>query len=169
MKAGIIAITGTPGTGKTSLARELAKLLKAGYVDVELLIRQKGLAEAYDKKRKTFVVDESKLSKAILSELKPSRLCVVDSHMSHFLPARRVSLCIVARCSLRALKKRLEKKGYRPAKVRENLDAEIFEVCLQEARERDHKVIEVDTTKSRPLSLAKRILPRVLAALKGRR
>ena len=32
-------------------------------------------------------------------------------------------------------------------KVRENLDAEIFDICLNEAKENKHKIIVLDTTK----------------------
>ena len=43
--------------------------------------------------------------------------------------------------------KRLKKKKYSKSKVRENLDVEIFDVCLNEAKENKHKIIVIDATK----------------------
>ena len=48
---------------------------------------------------------------------------------------------------MKILKKRLKKKKYSENKIRENLDAEIFDICLNEAKESRHKVIVIDTTK----------------------
>ena len=90
----------------------------------------------------------------LVRQSKAERGLVIDSHMSHYLPGKYASLCIVTRCSLKKLKKRLELKGYKAEKVRENLDAEIFEVCLQETLEMGHKPLVLDTTKSSPRSLS---------------
>ena len=78
---------------------------------------------------------------------KSKKLLVIDSHLSHYLPKKYVKLCVVTKCDLKVLKKRLEKRKYSKGKVRENLDAEIFDVCLNEAKELGHKVKVVDTTK----------------------
>lgn len=72
---------------------------------------------------------------------------IIDSHLSHYLARRYVDLCIVTKCELKELQKRLKKKGYSKNKIRENLDCEIFDICLNEAREKGHKVIIIDTTK----------------------
>jgi adenylate kinase len=143
-----VIVTGTPGTGKTTLARELAERSGYGYVDVNDVIRKNKLIERHDKGRNTDVVDEHRLSRMLMGMIeRSSGRLIIDSHMSHFLPREHVSLCIVTRCSLPELKKRLAKRGYSEAKIRENLDAEIFEVCLTEAREAGHEVCVVDTGK----------------------
>jgi broad-specificity NMP kinase len=46
---------------------------------------------------------------------------------------------------LKKLKKRLEKRNYSKSKIRENLDAEIFDVCLVEAKEKGHKIKVIET------------------------
>jgi len=56
-------------------------------------------------------------------------------------------LCIVTKCDLKKLESRLKKRKYSQSKIRENLDAEIFDVCLNEAKENGHKIMVVDTTK----------------------
>jgi adenylate kinase len=55
-------------------------------------------------------------------------------------------LCIVTKCNLKELEKRLKKRGYNKAKIRENLDCEIFDVCLNEAMKKGHKIKIFDTT-----------------------
>ena len=69
--------------------------------------------------------------------------------MSHYLPKKYVDLCIVTKCGLKKLKKRLEKRKYNKKKIRENLDCEIFDICLNEAMEKGHKVKIVDTSKKK--------------------
>tara|TARA_Y100000310_G_C20682023_1_gene816551 strand:+ start:2954 stop:3439 length:486 start_codon:yes stop_codon:yes gene_type:complete len=142
----ITIVTGTPGTGKSSLAKALAKHWKCKYLDVNELIDKEGLIESKDKKRETNVVDEKKLSKTLVKIIKKEKDLVIDSHMSHFIPKKYVNHCIVTKCSLKMLKKRLENRGYKASKVRENLDAEIFDICLTEAIEAGHNIIMLDTT-----------------------
>ena len=140
----LILITGTPGTGKTKIAQFLSKALHYKYLDVHRLISSKKLWSSYDDKRHCYVVDKKKLVAMLLQEVKKNKNSVFDSHMSHYLP--KVDLCIVTHCDIKVLKKRLEKRTYSKLKVRENLDAEIFQVCLTEAQEQGHRLIEVDTT-----------------------
>jgi len=155
----IVIVTGTPGTGKTELAKEIAKK-GFEYVDANKIIEENKLVESFDKKRDTNVVDEKKLSDAFVKLIKSRKAAklIIDSHMSHCIPAKYVDACIVTKCGLKVLKKRLEKKGYSKEKVRENLDAEIFDVCLNEADEAGHKLLIVDTTKRSPREIAKSLL-----------
>ncbi len=154
MKA--IIVTGTPGTGKTALAKELSLLLHRDYLDGNLFVKSEGLAEGYDRNRKALIVPIGKLNKALKSRIKASkRGLIIDSHMAHYLPKSHVELCIVTKCSLKELKRRMEKRKYSAAKIRENLDSEIFDVCLSEALEKGHKIIVLEASKKNPKTLAK--------------
>ncbi len=148
-----IIVTGIPGTGKTAFAKKLAKSLSFEYIDANKLIKKHRLREGYDKKRKCAIVDEKKLAKSLVKETKWKN-AVIDSHLAHFIPHRFVKLCIVCRCSLKELKKRLEKRGYSREKVRENLEAELFEVILNEAREKKHNVLIVELARKSDISKA---------------
>jgi adenylate kinase len=144
----VIIITGTPCTGKTTLAKRISKERGLLYIDANEVIRKNNLRESYDRKNRCYVVDEKKLGKALATIIKRSkRDIIIDSHMSHYAPSDLVDLCIVTKCSLKALKRRLESRGYPKAKVRDNLDSEIFDICLNEATELGHKVKVVDTSK----------------------
>lgn len=151
----IIIVTGTPGTKKTTLAKAIAKKYKLKYVDVNKVIKENNLREKYDRKRKTWEIDTEKLNKALLEIIKKNKKIVIDSHLIHYLPKRYVDLCIVTKCDLKELEKRLKKRKYSKAKIRENLDCEIFDVCLMEAKEKKHKIIVLDTTKEKPAELVK--------------
>jgi adenylate kinase len=143
MKA--VIVTGTPGTGKTRLAKKIARSKGFLYLDVGKLIKEKKLYDSYDEKSKCFDVDVKKLNKILIDKIKVSKkIFVIDSHLSHYLPKKYVTKCIVTKCDLRVLKKRLEKRGYSYKKVRENLDAEIFNACLTEAQENGHMTLIVD-------------------------
>lgn len=149
-----IIVTGTPGTGKTTLAKKLSKKLGYEYIDVNSIIKENKLNEGYDRKKECYIVDIKKLSKSLIKTINSSKKekksgIIIDSHLSHYLPKKYADLCIVTKCNLKKLKSRLEKnKKYPKAKVRENLDCEIFDVCLTEAREAGHKTIVIDTTKA---------------------
>jgi len=143
----VIIVSGTPGTGKTTLAKKLSEKLHYQYLPVQRLIHLHHLKESYDQKRKCFVVDTKKLNKILIAKIKENKDVVIDSHLSHDLPTRYVDVCIITKCNLKVLEKRLKKKGYNKEKRRENLDCEIFDVCLNEAQEAGHNVIIVDTTK----------------------
>ncbi len=146
-----IIVGGTPGTGKTTLAKRLAKKLNFHYLDVNKIIEKYNISEGYDKKRDTKIIDTKKLNLALTKEIRNFKQSkegiIIDSHLSHYLPKKYVDLCIVTKCNLKELENRLKKKKYSKSKIRENLDAEIFDVCLNEAKENRHKVIVIDTTK----------------------
>lgn len=147
-----IIVTGTPGTGKTTIARMIAKKLMFRYIDTNKIIKKKRLSVFYDKKRKTKVVDEKKLAIELIKIINRNDKVVVDGHLSHFIPRRCVSFCIVTRCDLNILRQRLEKRRYNKEKIRENLDAELFEVILNEALERKHNVYVIDTSNKKSIS-----------------
>ena len=146
-----IIVGGTPCTGKTTLAKRLAKKLNFHYLDVNEIIEKYNISEGYDKKRDTKIIDTKKLNLALIKEIRNFKQSkegiIIDSHLSHHLPKKYVDLCIVTKCNLKEMENRLKKKKYSKSKIRENLDAEIFDVCLNEAKENRHKVIVIDTTK----------------------
>lgn len=143
----VIIVTGTPGSGKTEVARFLSETLDFVYINVNRAIRSRKLWSSYDKKRRCYVVDKRKLVRMMVNELGKHPDIVFDSHMSHYLPKKYVDVCIVTSCDIAVLKRRLQRRRYSAAKVRENLEAEIFQLCLTEAQEQKHKIISLDTTR----------------------
>jgi len=143
-----IIVTGSIGSGKTYVSKKLSKIKNYKYIDVNKLITENKLSSSYDKKRKSKIVDVKKLNRFLINLIKNSKEnLIIDSHLSHFLPSKYIDLCIITKCDVRTLKKRLEKRKYGGEKIRENLDVEILDVCLNEARENKHKIKMIDTTK----------------------
>ena len=133
----LLAVTGTPCTGKTTLAKKLSKKLNYEYVDVNKLIEKNKLSSGYDRKRKCKIIDIKKLNNFLVNKIikKSKKNLVIDSHLSHYLPKKYVDLCIVTKCDLKELNKRLKKRKYNKDKIKENLECEIFDVCLNEAKD----------------------------------
>jgi adenylate kinase len=147
----VIIVTGTPGTGKTFVAKKIAAKHKFLHIDVTDLIKSNKLSDGYDKKHQSLIVDTEKLNQflvSIIRESKNQKGIVIDSHLSHYLPPKYVDACIVTKCDLKVLQRRLIKRGYSAKKIRENLDCEIFDLCLTEAIEQGYKPIIIDTSKN---------------------
>ncbi|MFH1592305.1 MAG: adenylate kinase family protein [Candidatus Woesearchaeota archaeon] len=143
----ILVVTGSAGVGKTRVARALAKKYELKYIDVNALIKKNKLYDSYDRKFKSYVVDVGKLKKFLVDLVKKNKNLVLDSHLSQYLDKKYVDLCVIVKCDIKVLKKRLEKRRYSENKIRENLDAEIFDTCLVEATELGHKVKVINTSK----------------------
>lgn len=146
-KKKLIAITGSPGVGKSTLAKFLVKKLKLERLDLHHYYRH--ISVSYNRSKQSYDVDYRKFEKLVKEKLGASKKgLVIDSHISHLLPPKLVDLCIVLICSdLKKLEKRLKARKYSKKKIRENLDAEIFQVCLLEAKEKEHKIVVFDTAK----------------------
>jgi adenylate kinase len=146
-----IAITGTPGTGKSSACDVLAK---RGYaiVDLDEVARREGLIVGRDEARETDEVDLDALREVLHVRAK---VAFLKGHYSHRMD---VNLAVVLRCRPSVLRTRLEARGWSAAKVRENVEAEAIDVILQEAAGRLPFVFEVDTSGATPNETAETIL-----------
>ena len=131
-----VALTGTPGTGKTTVAR----LLPYRIIDINLLVKA-GLNFGADPERGCLEADMDGLAKR-LHELDCEKVCILEGHFSHHF----ADWAIVLRLAPSALRLRLEARGYSSQKVQENLEAEALDVILVEAVERCRRVDEIDTT-----------------------
>jgi adenylate kinase len=148
-----IIVTGTPGTGKTTIAKLIAKKYKLKYIDTNKIIKANKLILGYDKKKQTNIVDHKKLAKILVEMIKKNGNLVIDGHLSHYIPKKYVNLCIVTKCDIKILKKRLEKRRYSFEKIRENLDCEIFDVILNETIELRHNIYVIDTSDKKSVEL----------------
>jgi len=145
----VLALSGTPGTGKSTLAKILAKEL--GYFRLDLHAHYQEIAEHYDSKKKCYDIDQKKFLALVQRTIKERAKypgIIIDTHISHLLPRKLVTLCLILTCSnLKELQRRLKQRKYSAAKIRENLDAEIFQVCLLEAKDDKQRILVVDTAK----------------------
>ena len=144
-----ILITGTPGVGKTSVAEAVAARLGMAHVGVSEAAKACGALAEWDAARDCHVLDED----AVLDALEP-RLgaggCVVEYHACDFFPERWFDLVLVLRAGTETLYDRLAARGYAEAKLQENLQCEIMQVCLDEAHESYAAEIVVELANDTP-------------------
>jgi adenylate kinase len=145
----MIAITGTPGTGKTELAVELRR---RGYevIDLNEHIRKNGLLDERDEARDTYAVDTDALDLS-LEGYRTEKTILLEGHISHCVEC---DAAIVVRCNPEALSERLRKRGYSDSKVIENVQAEVLDVILCEASESDIPICELDSSEDSVKDLA---------------
>lgn len=145
-----IALTGTPGTGKTTVAG----LLPWRKVDINLLVKG-GLNLGWDQSRGCLEADMDGLAERLtLLEAEQAwpegEPVILEGHFSHHFADQ----AIVLRLDPADLGPRLESRGYSEAKIRENLEAEALDVILVEAVEHCRQVDEIDTTAKSPEEVA---------------
>jgi len=152
-----IIITGTPCVGKSTLAIKLTQRLN--WVRLDLHQHYKEIAQTYNKEKQCYDIDLKKFQKLVLDEKKKTTQgLIIDSHIAHLLPKRIVDYCIVLTCSnLKTLHARLAKRNYPKRKIEENIEAEIMQVCLLEAQEKNHHILTFDTAKKTTNEIAQEI------------
>jgi adenylate kinase len=139
----IIAVTGTPGTGKTSVAQKLSEITGYRLIGLNALAQEKGLYLGTDKKRGCRIVDVPGLRREVSKAAKDGRPLIIESHFAHDMPS---DLVIVLRAGPGEIRKRGLAKGWSREKADENAQAEIMEVIMSEALEGGSVVAEMDTT-----------------------
>jgi adenylate kinase len=143
-----IALTGTPGTGKTTAA----KLLPFRVIDLNALVRDEELSLGTDPERGCLVADVDSLARRV-EELAPEEddeMVILEGHFSHQL----ASEAIVLRTKPAVLRERLSMRGYSEKKIKENLEAEALDVILVEATEWCDRTSEIDATEISPQEVA---------------
>ena len=147
-----IAVTGTPGTGKTSATNALAdRGVDTPVIHLNDEIKDHDLWTERDVDRDSLVTDLD----AVQSHLGDWD-GVLESHLAHHFEADRV---VVLRCRPADLEARLESRGDPPEKARENAESEALDVVLSEAVEEhgSDSVYEIDTTDRDPDAVADEI------------
>ncbi|KAG0216682.1 P-loop containing nucleoside triphosphate hydrolase protein [Mortierella sp. GBAus27b] len=138
-----ILITGTPGTGKTTTSEMAAEATGLTHINVGDLVKAKALHEGLDKDYDSYILDEDKLIDEMEEMMRPGGK-IVDFHSCDIFPERWFDLVIVLRTDNGVLYPRLESRGYNAMKINENMECEIMQVVLEEARESYAKEILVE-------------------------
>jgi adenylate kinase len=135
-----VGITGTPGTGKTSVSEHLDR----DVISLKEFARKRGLGEEVEG---VFEVDIEKVEDELPED------CWVEGHLAHKL---KLDYCIVLRTSPDVLEERLGERDYSEEKIMENVEAEKMDLILSEAVQ-NHKVYEIDTTEREASDVAEEV------------
>ncbi|MGA2103821.1 adenylate kinase family protein [Methanoregula sp.] len=141
----ICGITGTPGTGKSTVADELAR---RGHRVVHITDIVQPYVLSKDPQRDTQIIDTDRMADEFVSFDG-----FVEGHFAHLLPCDCI---VVLRLRPDALIARLKARGYSSDKIAENRDAEALDVCLIETVDLydPEDVFELDTTAKSPADCA---------------
>ena len=150
-----VAISGTPGTGKTTIST----ILKDEGFNVLALEK---IAEKYDCLGKLDTSDNSKPIDIglLISKLKddwsimPKNITIIDGHLSHLLPCDQT---IILRCKPDILETRLERRGYSKEKIQGNVEWELIGGPWND-NENASDWLELDTTEINQNSIKELIL-----------
>ena len=162
-----VAVTGTPGTGKTTATESLTADLDV--IHLNDLIRDEGFDEGTDQERGSVIADLD----AVAEWLDGRDDILFESHLAHHFDADRV---VVLRAHPDEIVDRLRDRGDSDAKAyenagsaeqprgltrkaRENAESEAVDVILSETVDRHglDAVYEVDTTERSPEAVADEI------------
>jgi adenylate kinase len=164
----LIGLTGTPGTGKTSVSRLLEKRRGWKVIYLNDLIKEDHLYTEVDEKRDAVIADMDLIRERLAGifeeekgkdaekeerkgkekgkkkekEKEKENITIIESHLAHYI----TDVVIVLRAYPPELKKRLEKRGYSEEKINENAEAEAIDLILSEAFEWCKKVFEINTS-----------------------
>ena len=129
------ALTGTPGTGKTSVS----KLLNEKVISLSNYYEKASEGKTRDGE---WLVDIGKLNQI----LETSKSNLFEGNFAHKLD--NIDKIIVLRCDPNILKERLEERGYNKEKVMENIEAEAIGLIFSESIDYVGKnnVIQLDTS-----------------------
>ncbi|WP_104838145.1 adenylate kinase family protein [Methanococcus maripaludis] len=156
----IIAITGTPGVGKSTVSKLLFEKLQLkgkdiACINITEIVSKEGFYLEKDVEMDSYVVDFDKLNEYIRS-IKTEDI-ILDGHVSHYLNPDYI---VVLRANPLLIKNRLESRKYLPKKVKENVEAELLDVCLIESIEKndESKIFEIDCSEKGPENIVNEIL-----------
>lgn len=155
--------------GKTSVSQALANKLGALHLDIASLVGCEQMASGYDKRRQTLIADTDRVTRRVRQiASNTSKTLIIDGHYAtDIVPAKQVARVFLLRCHPEELRKRMDERGFKGPKVKENLAAEILDVCLADAVANvgKEKICEIDTTGQ----TVDAIVDQILSVLRGKK
>ena len=170
-----IIISGTPGCGKTSVARELSNLINGRIISLNELASSDDFSFEYDEERKTFIVDFKIFLPYVLKKIKKIKksnppFLIIESHFSDIIPNKLIDYAFILRCYPDELVIRLKEKNYSSKKITENIQSEILGNCVNYFIKKKAKkpLFEIDTTHLTIETVAKTIKRIITGKEEGR-
>ncbi|KAK3709905.1 hypothetical protein QZH41_020019 [Actinostola sp. cb2023] len=151
-----ILITGTPGTGKSVTATELAQRTGLNYINVGEFAKENDLYEGWDNDLECHVLDEDKVIDE-MEDVMTDGGNIVDYHGCELFPERWFDIVFVLRTDNTALYDRLQQRGYTDKKLTNNIECEIFQTILEEAKESYQRNIVHELSSNTPEDLERNL------------
>lgn len=127
-----IIITGTPGVGKTTIAKAVSKKTGLKYISAnQFLIKNKGIKKHVANLKKLIPLAKEENS-------------IIEGHLC--CEVKLAKEIIVLRLNPKILEKRLKKRKYSKKKIAENVLSELLDYCTIVSEKKYNKVIQIDCT-----------------------
>lgn len=161
----ILIVSGTPGTGKTTISKNISNYIKAKVISLNELAISENLIVKYDAKRETSVINNKKLISFLIELIEDYKkedleFLIIESHFSDIVPEQYINFVIILRCDPDELYNRLKRRGYIREKIRENVQSEILGNCVNYFMNKplNIPILEIDTTNVSIESITKTIV-----------
>lgn len=161
----ILIVSGTPGTGKTTISKNISNYIKAKVISLNELAISKNLIVKYDVKRETSIINNKKLISFLIELIEDYKkedleFLIIESHFSDIVPEQYINFVIILRCDPDELYNRLKRRGYKREKIRENVQSEILGNCVNYFINKplNIPILEIDTTNVSIESITKTIV-----------
>ncbi|KAI3876879.1 hypothetical protein MKW92_031995 [Papaver armeniacum] len=128
-----ILVTGTPGTGKTTTSSLLSDATGFRHINIGDLVKEKNLHDGWDDELECHIINEDLVCDE-LEDIMEQGGNIVDYHGCDFFPERWFDRVVVLQTDNSVLYDRLSSRGYMGSKLTNNIECEIFQVLLEEAR-----------------------------------
>jgi len=149
----ILIVSGTPGTGKTTVSKNILNYFKAKVISLNELAISEKLIINYDIERETSVINEKKLVSYVIKLIEhynklDLEFLIIESHFSDIVPEQYIDYVMILRCDPDELCIRLKERGYKKEKIRENVQSEILgnSVNYFLNKQLNKPIMEIDTT-----------------------
>lgn len=150
-----LVLTGNPGVGKHTVAKQLAEKLDLDLIDTNKIAMQEGIFEEIEG---ILDVDVKKLRK-ILEKLITKKSLVVGHLAPYVVSRKQVKIAVVLRRNPYDLISVYEKRKYSPQKAIENLGSEILGVTYYDSKNEfgSKKTFQLNTTGKSVNKIVKKI------------
>ena len=156
-----VVVTGSPGVGKTSVARALGKILKCGVLNERQLALEKGIGR-WDESEDELVIPVAEFGKVVGAVFAGEKDIIVEGHLLCELKLKP-DFVVLIRADPELLEARLRGRRYSEEKVQDNVFCEGIDYCKKHV-ERNYskeRIVEVQSGKS-----IKETLDRIIKGLK---
>ena len=139
-----LVITGNPGVGKHTIAKNLANILDYKILDINKIARESNLFEKTDE---THDVDVSKLKNILKKKI--SKKSIIVGHLAPYvLTKSQISKAIILRKNPYSLSKVYKKRKYSKKKTAENLGSEVLGIIAFDTVKKfgAQKTFQIDAT-----------------------
>ena len=136
-------ITGNPGVGKDTIAKEVSNILNLPIIDINEVAKDFDLLE---KDEETNDVDVIKLEKLLKDKIKQT--CIIVGHLAPYvLDSNQINKVVVLRKNPYELIPIYEKRNYSKNKIKDNIGSEVLGIIYYDSVSKwGQKTLQLDLT-----------------------